>query len=213
MSASLPFQDRQQAGRELAQELTKLAGSTDTLILALVRGGVVIGRAMVDALKLPLYPYVVRKLGHPLHREFGLGAVAEGGSTHVDDAMMRAHGVTWEDMEPVIGEEMEELARRKNAYLVRARPDLKGKTIIVTDDGAATGVTLLAAIEDLRKARVRRIIVAIPVCPPDTADVLRKKADELIVLATPADFDAVGKWYGDFPQVEDDEVLALLRQT
>lgn len=207
----LPFQDRGDAGRALAEELKEYAGKPDVLILALVRGGVVIGRAMANVLKLPLYPYVVRKLGHPQHREFGVGALAEGGSTYLDDDTMRAFGVSWEDMGPVIEEETKELARRKEAYLVRARPDLKGKTVILTDDGAATGVTLFAAIEDLRKAKVQKILVALPVCPPDTAALLKKKADELMVLATPADFDAVGKWYGEFPQVEDEEVLRLLR--
>ncbi len=208
---SLPFPDRDSAGSVLAQKLVTFKGKKDTLILALVRGGVVIGAAMASVLSLPLYPYIVRKLGHPAHREYGIGAIAEGGATHMDDATMRAYGVTWEEMQPVIEEETEELARRKDTYPVKARPPLKGKTVILTDDGAATGVTLFAAIDDLRKASVKKIVVALPVCPPDTAQLLRKKADDVIILATPEPFDAVGKWYVDFPQVEDDEVLRLLQ--
>ncbi len=209
----LPFRNRQEAGRALAEKLKIYAGKSSTLILALVRGGVVIGRAIADTLSLPLYPYVVRKLGHPLQREFGLGALAEGGSTYLDEETMRGHGVSWEDMEPVIEEETQELARRKEAYLVRARPDLKGKVIILTDDGAATGVTLLAAIEDLRKAKVKKIVVALPVCPPDTAKQVEQRADEAVVLQTPTSFGAVGQWYSSFPQLTDTEVLALLKSS
>lgn len=210
LMADLPFQNREDAARTLAKRLQQYSGKKNTLILALVRGGVVIGRTMADELMLPLYPYVVRKLGHPLHREFGLGAIAEGGVTRLDDAEMQLHGVSWEEMEPVIEEETLELARRKETYLVRARPDLSGKTIILTDDGAATGMTLIAAIEDLRKANVKKIVAAVPVCPPETADLLRAKADTLVVLATPKSFDAVGKWYEEFPQVEDNEVISIL---
>jgi putative phosphoribosyl transferase len=208
---TLPFRDRHEAGLALARELKAYKGKKNALILALVRGGVMIGEAMARELKLPLYPYVVRKLGHPDHREFGLGALAEGGSTHLDEVTMHAYGVEWYDMEPVIDEEMEELSRRKKAYMVNPRPDLKGKTVILTDDGAATGVSMLAAIEDLRKANVKKIIVALPVAPPETAEALWRHADQVIVLSTPALFDAVGKWYVEFPQVEDNEVLAVLR--
>lgn len=205
-----PFQTRTEAGNALAGELAAYKGAKDTLILALVRGGVVIGRALADQLRLPLFPYIVRKLGHPGHREFALGAIAEDGATFLDEATMRAHGVEWADMEPIIEEEMRELERRKSAYLVQARPDLKGKTVILTDDGAATGATLFAAIEDLRKAEVKKVIVALPVGPPDTTEQLKEKADEAIILATPEPFEAVGLWYREFPQIEDEEVLRLL---
>ncbi|MFH0769968.1 MAG: phosphoribosyltransferase family protein [Candidatus Peregrinibacteria bacterium] len=207
----LPFATRTDAGRALADKLLRYRDSKDTLILALVRGGVVVGRAIADNLNLPLYPYVVRKLGHPAHREYALGAIAEGGSTFFDDDALRGGGIEWGDMEPIIEEETEELKRRKEAYLVHARPDLAGKTILLTDDGAATGATLFAAIEDLRKAKAKKIIVTLPVCPPDTAENLRKKADDMIVLATPEPFEAVGKWYGEFPQTAEEEVLALLQ--
>lgn len=210
MTLRLPFPSRTDAGTALAASLAKFTGAKNTLILALVRGGVVIGRALADELKLPLFPFVVRKLGHPGHREYALGAIAEGGGTYLDETSMRMSGITWEDMEPVIEEETKELERRKETYLVRARPDLAGKTVILTDDGAATGATLFAAIEDLKKAKVKKIIVALPVSPPDTAMRLQEKADEVITLATPEPFEAVGLWYSEFPQIEDEEVLRLL---
>jgi len=206
----LPFSSRTDAGLKLAASLRSYAGKKDVLILALVRGGVVVGKAIADALKLPLFPLVVRKLGHPAHREFALGAIAEGGGTFLDESSMRMSGITWEDMEPIIEEEMEKLKRRKEVYAVRARPDLSGMTVILVDDGAATGASLFAAIDDLRTYKVRKIIVALPVSPPDTAVKLTEKADDVVVLATPDPFEAVGQWYEDFPQVEDQEVVKLL---
>jgi len=208
---SLPFPTREDAGLALSEELQEYKNAKETLILALVRGGVVIGVTLSNELNIPFFPYIVRKLGHPGHREFALGAIAEGGETYLDEASMAAHGVEWKHMESIIEEEMEELKRRKEKYNVKPRPDLKDKTIILTDDGAATGATIFAAIEDLRKANVKKLIVALPVCPPDTAAKLHEKADEVILLATPANFYAVGQWYLDFPQVEDEEVLELLR--
>jgi len=208
----LPFQTRTAAGRILAGKLGEYAGKKDTIILGLVRGGVEIGNAMSAILSLPLYPYIVRKLGHPGHREFGLGAIAEGGATYLEEGTMHAQGVEWTEMEPVIEEEMTELKRRKETYAVRKRPPLKGTTVILCDDGAATGVTMFAAIQDLKTAKVKKIVVALPVCPPDTAERLGDLADETVFLATPEPFDAVGKWYVSFPQLTDEDVLKLLKQ-
>ncbi len=209
----LPFHTRKNAGMQLASLLQKYKGDRDTLILALVRGGVAIGHALATELLLPLYPYVVRKLGHPTHREYGLGAIAEGGSTYLDEPMMKMQELTWEDLEPIAEEEMAEMKRRVQAYTVAPRPDLKGKTVILTDDGAATGGTMFAAIEDMRRGHAEKVIVALPVSPPDTKELLARKADEVAILATPEPFNAVGQWYRDFPQLEDDEVLQLLRST
>ena len=209
----LPFSNRTVAGTQLAEKLHKYKGQSHTLVLALVRGGIVIGRTLADILNLPLYPYIVRKLGHPAHREYGVGAIAEGGSTYVDDAAMQMNGIAWDELQQVIEEEQKELKRRQKVYLVDARPELKDKTIILTDDGAATGGTLFAAIKDLHKTQVKHLVVALPVCPPDTAEKLRESSDEFIVLATPEPFYAVGQWYTDFPQVEDEEVLRLLTTT
>lgn len=210
--ATLPFETREAAGRMLAGKLAAYAEKKNVLVLALVRGGVVVGHATAQILGLPLYPYVVRKIGHPDHREFALGAIAEGGSTSLDESTMRTYGIEWEDIQPIIDEEMAELKRRKAVYTVKPRPLLKGKTIILTDDGAATGSTLFAAIDDLKKAGVKKIVIAIPVAPPDTASILKGRVHELHVLATPEPFDAVGKWYRKFEQVEDEEVMALLRE-
>lgn len=210
MHPRLPFASRAAAGRELAALLRTYAGRQNTLVLALVRGGVIVGRAIADQLTLPLFPFVVRKLGHPSHREYALGAIAEGGGTSLDETAMRMSGITWEHMEPVIEEELQELKRRKELYAVRARPALKGKTILLVDDGAATGASLFAAIEDLRKTKVKKIVVALPVSPPDTAVKLTERADDVLILSAPDPFDSVGLWYEDFPQIEDAEVLQSL---
>ena len=210
MDVPLPLRDRKTAGHLLAEQLRPHRGKENTLVLALVRGGVVVGRAIADDLGLPLHPYIVRKLGHPGHREFGLGAIAEGGATYFDEASMRMSGISKKDLLPVIEEETAELQRRKKAYIVRPRPALAGKTIILTDDGAATGATLFAAIEDVRMQKVKWLVVALPVCPPDTALRLAERADVLATLATPEPFNAVGAWYSRFDQVEDDEVITML---
>jgi len=213
MAVRLPFHTRTDAGTQLSTQLQKYKNAKDTVILSLVRGGVVIGAALQKKLHLPLFPYIVRKLGHPGHREYALGAIAEGGSTYMDDSAMQAVGLAWEDMEPIIEEEMAELKRRQKVYMVKARQNLEGKTVILTDDGAATGATMFAAIADLRKTKVAKIILALPVCAPDTAAQLRKKADDTVILATPAGFAAVGQFYIEFPQVTDEEVLALLESS
>ncbi|MBI4129221.1 phosphoribosyltransferase [Candidatus Peregrinibacteria bacterium] len=206
------FSDRTEAGTLLAEKLSAYKAKPDTLILALVRGGVAIGRVLADTLALPLYPYIVRKIGFPGHREFGIGALAEGGATFLDEDLMKTYGLSFADIEPIIEEETAEMKRRVQAYNVRPRPDLKGKTIILTDDGAATGGTMFAAIDDLRQKLVQKILVALPVCPPDTAEQLQKKADDTIILHTPTNFNAVGRWYKEFPQLEDEEVVTLLRK-
>lgn len=206
------FNNRTEAGTLLAEKLTAYKGKTDTLILALVRGGVAIGHVLADILKLPLFPYVVRKIGFPGHREFGIGALAEDGATFLDEDLMKAYGISFEDIEPIIEEETAEMKRRVQAYNIRPRPDLRGTTVILTDDGAATGGTMFAAIDDVRKQCAEKVIVALPICPPDTAAALRAKADDCIILKTPTNFDAVGKWYREFPQLEDDEVITMLKK-
>ena len=206
----LPFQSRTAAGRILAGKLGEYAGKKDTIILGLVRGGIEIGAALSSILKLPLHPYIVRKLGHPSHRD-GIGAIGEGGATYLDEKTMRSLDLEWEDMEPVIEEEMLELRRRKEAYSANKRPSFLGKSIILTDDGAATGGTMFAAVEDLRKAGVQKIVIALPVSPPGIEDEFLRIADDVIILATPEPFEAVGKWYVSFPQLTDEDVLQLLK--
>lgn len=204
------FHNRTEAGTLLAEKLTAYKEKPHAVVLALVRGGVAVGRVLADTLHLPLFPYVVRKIGFPGHREFGIGALAEGGATHLDEDTMKAYGLAFADIEPIIDEEMREMQRRVGAYAVRQRPDLQGTTVILTDDGAATGGTMFAAIDDVRNRGAEKVAVALPVCPPDTAAELRKRADDVVILRTPRNFNAVGQWYRDFPQLKDEEVLDLL---
>lgn len=209
--SSLPFHNRSIAGSALAKELKAYAGKPDTMILALVRGGVVVGRALADALALPLYPFAVRKIGHPMHREFGLGAIAGEGAMYLDEITLVDHGFTEEHLKPIIEEERHELERRRKLYSPEPLPSFKDQTIILTDDGAATGSSVFAAVEEIRKSNPVKIVVALPLCAPDTAEKIRKKADEIVILETPSPFNSVGQWYSEFPQVEDKEVLALLK--
>lgn len=212
--SSLPlFLSRADAGRRLAERLVAHARTSETIVLALVRGGVAVGRGLADALGLPLYPYVVRKLGHPENPEFAVGAIAENGATFLDEPLMREMDLTWTNIEPIAEAEMREMQRRKDAYLIGARPPIRGKAVILVDDGAATGATMFAAIEDIRNLGVDRVTVALPVAPPDTAAKLRARADDAIFLATPAAFRAVGQFYDQFDQLTDEEVLSLLSTT
>lgn len=181
-------------------------------MLGLVRGGVAIGRVLGDELRLPLFPYVVRKIGHPSHREFGVGAIAEGGATYFDRETMRMYGLTDGELEAIIEEERAELERRRKAYAITLRPSLQGKTVILTDDGAATGGTMFAAVEDVRRQGVAKVVVALPVSPPDTVEALRRVADAVVILATPEPFNAVGQWYVSFPQLTDEDVLIFLQE-
>ncbi len=209
-AVTLPFSDRQDAGAKLAKKLTKFKGKKQTVIAGLLRGGLAVGRVLADRLSLPLVPYIVRKIGHPLNPEYGLGAIAEGGGTVLDESVMRAEGLEFSDIEPIIEAQMEELKRRKARFPRKDMPSFAGKTVILTDDGAATGATMLAVIEDMKHANAARIIVALPVCPPATAARLGEKSDDVIVLAEPSPFLAVAQWYVSFPQLTDEEVLALL---
>lgn len=209
----LPFSSRASAGALLAKKLNFYKNSEDTLVLALVRGGVVVGSVLSKDLCLPLFPYIVRKIGHPEHREFAVGAIAEGGATFMDDKAMQMHSVNWDAVEDVIEEEEQELHRRKEVYLIQARPDLEGKTVILTDDGAATGSTIYAAMDDLRNANVKKLIIALPVCPADTGLRLKEKSDEAYILAMPEDFYAVGQFYSEFQEVGDNEVIEILKSS
>lgn len=211
MNIDLPFSTRLEAGHTLSKHLERYKGVDRTVILALVRGGVVVAQALADDLQLPMYPYIVRKIGHPDHREFGVGAIAEGGEVSLEPATLELYGIDEHDLESVVQEETQELNRRKLVYAADSRPPLAGKTVILTDDGAATGSTLFAAIKGLRKQNVSSIIVALPVCPPDTAERLRNEANLAIILHSPEPFNAVGQWYLDFPQVEDADVIDTLK--
>lgn len=205
------FRNRSDAGRRLAAELRPYAHHSDVVVLALPRGGVPIGYEVAEALDVPLDVFVVRKLGLPWQEELAMGAVATGGVRVLDRDLMRVAHVTEEDLQRVIQAEELELQRRESLYRgTRPRADLHDKTVILVDDGLATGASMRAAVEAVRHDRPARIVVAVPVAAPDTCDSFRDLVDEIICAETPEPFQAVGLWYEDFAQTTDDEVHDLL---
>lgn len=204
------FADRHDAGRRLAKRLIPLRAQRP-VILALPRGGVPVAHEIALSLRAPLSVVAVRKLGAPENPEYGLGAVAEDGTVVINQEAVAALGVGRGDLERIIAREVVELRRRVARYRGdRLLPDLGGRTVIVVDDGVATGVTDAAALRAVRKRGPREVILAVPVCSPDAAEHLATEADEVVCLHAPARFEGVGRWYGDFEQVSDEEVIALL---
>jgi putative phosphoribosyl transferase len=206
------FRDRAEAGRELGERLVETyAGRQDVLVLALPRGGVVVGREVADRLDAPLDVLVVRKLGFPGQSELAMGAIASGGVRVLNEALLDQTGVSQALVDDVVGRERVELERREVLYRGdRAAPDVSGKTVLVVDDGLATGSTMLAAVQALRSVRAGRIVVAVPTAPRQTCEALEDVADEVVCLRQPDPFYAVGLSYEDFAEVIDDEVRALL---
>ena len=205
------FQDRIDAGIRLAKHLQHYKNHKNTLILALPRGGVPVAYEVSRALSLPLDIFIVRKLGLPWHEELAMGAIASGGVTVFNEEVLRLSDITDSQIEMVKEKELAELERRKKKYRGdRPFPDLKDKTIILVDDGIATGATMRAAITALKKLDVKTLVVAIPVAPLDTCRELETLVDQFIVLETPEPFNAIGLWYKNFSQTSDDEVIALL---
>jgi predicted phosphoribosyltransferase len=206
------FQDRAEAGRILADRLAAYAGRADTIVLALPRGGVPVAYEVARRLKAPLDVFVVRKMGVPGHEEYAFGAIASGGSRVVNWQVADSLGIGDEAIERVTRTETEELHRRERLYRgSRPEPDIKGKTVIVVDDGLATGATMQAAVEALKQQKPAQIVIAVPVGSRDTCEFLGKKADVMCVCAvTPEPFHAVGLWYRDFSQTTDNEVRELL---
>jgi putative phosphoribosyl transferase len=208
------FRDRHDAGRRLATELRAYAKQPDVLVLALPRGGVPVGYEVASALGVPLDVFIVRKLGLPWHEELAMGAIASGGVRVLDEDMIRVARVSAADLERVTAAEQAELERREKQYRGdRPFPDLQGKTVILVDDGLATGSTMRAAVQALRQEGPARIIVAVPVAAPETCDAFREIADDIICAETPEPFRAVGLWYEDFSQTTDEEVHELLDRT
>ena len=209
---TMRFRDRAHAGRVLARALAGYAGRDDVVVLALPRGGVPVAAELARRLGAPLDVLVVRKLGVPGHEELALGAIAPGGVLVLDDRLVRRLGLTRADIERLVARELRELARRQVAYRDdRPPPDLRGKTVILVDDGLATGATMRAAAEAVRKEQPARVVVAVPVAAAETCDEFRDDVDEIVCVLTPAPFQAVGLWYEDFTQTTDDEVRELLR--
>lgn len=207
------FLDRIDAGRQLAGALSEFADQRDTLVLALPRGGVPVGFALAQELRLALDVFLVRKLGVPVQRELAMGAVASGGVRFLNTEVIRELAITPEQVEHVTALELEELGRRERVFREGFPPlEISGKTVLLVDDGLATGSTMRAAVKALQQAAPERVIVAVPVGSAATCDLLRAEADRVICLATPPSFFAVGQWYRDFTQTSDDEVRELLRK-
>lgn len=205
------FKDREEAGRLLAGKLARFSHGPRPLLLALPRGGVPVAAVVAETLGLPFDLLIVRKLGVPGHEEYAMGAIAAGEVMVLDHRVIAQLGIQLEDVERVIQRETLELARREELYRNnRPPPEVAGRTVIVVDDGIATGSTMSAAIELLRKRKAGHIVVAVPVAPHDTIRRLRGEADEVIVLLEPADFVAVGRWYEDFSQTSDEDVRRLM---
>jgi putative phosphoribosyl transferase len=206
------YRDRSEAGRQLA-ELLSGRRLDDPLVLALPRGGVVVGYEIARRLRAPLDVLVVRKLGAPMNPEFGFGAVAPGGLRLLDERTVRALGLTGEQIEAILQAETAELERRSRVYRGdRPQPQLNGKTVILVDDGLATGGTARAAIRAVRQGGPGRLILAVPVAPTATADELRREVDDFVCPAVKADFRAIGEWYHRFDQNTDRQVVALLER-
>jgi putative phosphoribosyl transferase len=204
------FRDRAEAGRRLAESLREYAGRDDVIVLALPRGGVPVAYEVAKELGAPLGIFVVRKLGVPGHEELAMGAIASGGVLVLDDDLVRALGIDRSQLERAVAAEARELRRREAAYGVRELPELAGKTVILVDDGLATGASMKAAALAVRRLNPARVVVAVPVAAAETCDEFRDVVDEIVCLVTPAPFRAVGLWYEDFSQTSDDEVRELL---
>jgi putative phosphoribosyl transferase len=211
--AAVKFRDRAEGGRLLAEQLLAYAGRPEAIVLALPRGGVPVAFEIATRLRVPLDIFLVRKLGVPGQPELAMGAIASGGARFLNEDVIRYVGARPETIELVARDEQIELERREQAYRGdRAAPDLQNRHTILVDDGLATGSSMRAAITAVRMQRPACIIVAVPVAAREACEDLTREVDEVICLRTPEPFSAVGLWYEDFSQTEDDEVRALLQR-
>jgi len=209
-----PFHDRRAAGRFLATKLAAYVKRPDVLVLALPRGGVPLAYEVARALDAPLDVFLVRKLGIPGQEELAMGAVATGGVRVLNTQVVGSLRIPDYVIDAVAARERQELARRERLYRGdRLSPDVRGRTVILVDDGLATGATMLAAIKALRQQQPARLVVAVPTASPETCEELKAEVDEIICAITPEPFYAVGLWYDDFSQTTDDEVRGLLARS
>ena len=207
------FANRTEAGRLLVEKLVKYAGRDDVIVLGLPRGGVPVAFEVAQRLGAPLDVFIVRKLGVPGFEELAAGAIASGGVRVLNEDVTRAIPHADEMIEAVTVRETAELERREQIYREgRPPPELRGRVVILVDDGLATGATMRAAVKALRQRGVAKIVVAVPVGPPDTCRQIEQEADETICLSTPPFFQAVGQYYEDFSQTSDEDVRELLSQ-
>jgi predicted phosphoribosyltransferase len=207
------FADRVEAGRVLTRELVRYREDASVIVLGLPRGGIPVAFEVAQGLEAPLHVFVVRKLGVPGHEELAMGAIATGGIRVLNDDVIAGLRISDRAIEAVAEREQRELERRERDYRSdRPFPSLEGRTVILVDDGLATGSTMRAAVAALRKFDPARIVVAVPVGAVSTCALLREEADEVVCAMTPEPFQAVGLWYRDFDQTTDDEVRELLRR-
>lgn len=211
-SSEIMFKDRKEAGKKLFDRLKNYnIPDTNTVVVALPRGGVPIAYEIAQGYKVPLTTFIVRKIGAPYDPELAVGALTQTGHFIIDFNVVRSLGISKEALEAVKQKELNEAARRQKVYQPNGFPSIAGKVVIVVDDGAATGSTMLVALQALKKLKPQKLIAAIPVASAEAVSNLKEFADELVVLSVPDSFGAVGSFYSSFPQVEDEEVLSLLQ--
>lgn len=207
----MQFADREEAGTLLADKLADYK-QTDSIIIALPRGGVVTGVAVAQKLKLPFDILIVRKIGSPFNAEYGIGAIAEDGTTYIDEETVMRYEIPHQTINKIIKQEKSEIERRIVLYRNgKKQQAVQGKNVLLVDDGLATGASATAAILSLRRKNPAKLMLAVPGCPQDVADEMKKLADEFISLIMPPHFEAVGQLYKKFPQVSDEEVLEFLK--
>jgi putative phosphoribosyl transferase len=209
----MQFQDRRDAGKKLAGELVRYAGRSDVLVLALPRGGVPVAYEVALALNAPLDVFIVRKLGLPGREELAVGAIASGGIRVLNEDVIGLLNVPQDVISLVAKRELQELQRREQIYRgERPGPEVRERTIILIDDGLATGASMRAAIAGLRAQHPTRIVAAVPTASKEACEGLRHEVDEMVCVLTPEPFYGVGRWYEDFRQTTDEEVRALLEE-
>lgn len=207
------FRDRRDAGRILAQKLSVYSGRSDMMVLALPRGGVPVAYEVALALNAPLDIFSVRKLGLPGQEELAIGAIASGGVRVLNEDIIHALSIPEEMINRVAQQELQELQRREHSYRGdRPAPDVDGKTVILIDDGLATGASMRAAVVGVRAQHPARIIIAVPTAAPETCNALEFNVDEIVCAITPEPFFGVSRWYANFSQVADEEVCILLEE-
>jgi predicted phosphoribosyltransferase len=207
------FRDRREAGRYLAEKLLAYANRLDVIVLALPRGGVPVAYEVAVALNAPLDIFIVRKLGLPGHEELAIGAIASGGIRVLNEDIIRVLNIPQELIDVVAQRELKELERREHDYRGdRPAPDVRDRTVILVDDGLATGASMRAAVAGLRAQHPARIVVAVPTAAPETCEAFQSEVDEIVCAITPEPFYGVGRWYEDFSQTTDEEVRTLLEE-
>ena len=209
---SFRFRDRAHAGRLLAEKLAGLENHPDVVVLGLPRGGVPVAFEVAERLNAALDVFLVRKLGVPGHEELAMGAVASGQSCILNDDIIQSLKIPPEVIQRAVARELHELTKQERAFRLSPQIELRGRTVILIDDGLATGATMRAAVTSARKRTPARVIVAVPVSAQDIYDRFKGLADEIVCVQTPGNFEGVGQWYENFTQTTDEEVRALLEQ-